>query len=98
VPSDLRITSWTPVDEQEIARVKPLLDQQGDIAQTADAQEMYFRDEDGNETESFAKALDPIYRRLQRGLEPGVNSGFVDLDEVRWVRLGAVDVAVRGFE
>ena len=92
------IKSWTPVDEQEIARVKPLLDQQGDIAQLVNAHDAHFRDEHGDETESFADVLDPIYQRLQRGLEPGVNSGFVDLDKMRWVRLGAVEVAVRGFE
>jgi hypothetical protein len=89
-PSDMRITTWLVRDDAERERVGPLLEAEGIDGQTVWAGVNYFYDEDGNETDSWYDVLDPIYRCLQRDLEPGVNLGTELFDDVRWVMLGSV--------
>jgi len=99
-PSDLSITTWLAVDDKERQRVRPLLEAAGDLEeqQVLDAHSEHFLDSDGEPEATLAEVLDPIYRDIQKDLEPGTNTGTAMLDRPRHLRFGEVLVAVRGFE
>ena len=97
-PSDLHITSWLVKDDAERERVKPLLEAQERKEWRSWAGANYFYDENEEEADSYYDVFDPIYRRLQKHLEPGINEGVEEFDRVRRVLLGDIMVGVRGFE
>ena len=99
-PSDLKVTQWRTMDDDETRRVQPLLEAQGswDEEVRFNAHEEYFLDELGQSEAIFAEVIDPIYQEIQRGLKPGVNTGLAELDRRRHIRFGKVLVAVRAFE
>lgn len=97
-PSELRITRWLAADDAERARVTPLLADRDVDGTMIDAYDNYFLDEYEQRTERFVDVLDPIYQRLQRELDEGLNQGTEHFGYIRRVRLGDVVVAVRGFD
>jgi len=99
-PSDLKITQWRTMDDDETRRVKPLLQAQGNWGEEIrfDAREEVFLDEHGQPETTLAEVIDPIYQKIQKDLKPGLNSGTAELDRLRHIRFGEVLVAVRAFE
>jgi hypothetical protein len=98
--SDLKVTSWLVVDDEERQRVRPLLEAAGswEEQQVLDTHSEYFLDPEGEPEATLAEVLDPIYLDIQRGLKSGINTGTAMLDRPRHLRFGEVLVALRGFE
>lgn len=99
-PSDLKVTQWRTMDDDETRRVRPLLEAQGSWGAEVvfNAHEEHFLDAKGQPEATFAEVFDPIYQQIQRGLGPGINTGLAELDRRRHIRFGEVLVAVRAFE
>ncbi|HWA55263.1 MAG TPA: restriction endonuclease [Solirubrobacterales bacterium] len=99
-PSDLKITNWLVVDDEERRRVRPLLEAAGswEEQRVTDTHSEYFLDSEGEPEATLAEVLDPIYLDIQKSLTPGVNTGTAMLDRTRHLRFGTVLVALRGFD
>ena len=97
-PSDLKVTEWLAVSDAERDRVLPLLAAQGEVAGRIDDPETRFLDDEFGAGERIFDVIEPIYQRLQRRLQEGVNTGTEVFDRPRRIALGRVPVTVRGFK
>lgn len=89
------VTAWIAADDEERTRLQTALQDIEGTVERVDTESQFFYDEAGKRVATLREVLEPIFNSLE--LELGENEGSYEFDSVRWLNLGGVRAAVRGF-